>query len=209
VSYPTPKPIKTAPSAAQLEAVELIRAVKTVLAKFKAPAKAVKKALPKRKPKPAPLAVTVMFDSVSLDQFPPNPPAVAGYTSGFWPTYNELVAKFPKAKHLSIAVNASEDADCLDVETGDATPAQAPGWVSRQWVRKATRPVVYANLSTMPEVIARLKSYGIPRGRVRLWVADYNGKPAKVPEGFDGIQWTDKAYGRNLDQSLLLVSFWL
>src|ERR1035438_1080131 len=51
-----------------------------------------------------------MYDSVDLNEFPPNPEAVAGYVGGKWPTYAPLVKKFPKAHHLSIAVNAAEDA---------------------------------------------------------------------------------------------------
>lgn len=187
------------PTAHDLELVELI------LRPFRAVKRAVKKVLPKPKPPPPP--VTVMFDSVNLTQFPPNPPAVAGYTSGYWPTYKALVAQFPKAKHLSIAINASEDADCLDVETGDATPAEAPTWVRRQQKRGLKRPVVYANLSTMPQVVAALVAAGIRRVEVRLIVAHYT-YVAHIEPGYDGCQWTDKAFGHNLDQTQLLPSFW-
>ncbi len=178
-----------------LELVELI--VRPVVAAKRAVVRA-----------PAPVPVTAMFDSVDLAQFPPNPPAVAGYVGGYWPTYAALVRKFPKARHLSIAVNAGEDAECLDVETGDATPAQAPAWVRRQLSRGVKRPVVYANLSTMPAVVAALTGAGIARASVRLWVAQY-AQPAvaHIPAGCDACQWTDRAFGRNLDQSLLHPSF--
>jgi hypothetical protein len=162
------------------------------------------------KPKVPPQPTTVMFDSTNLDEIPPGAPAVAGYTSGFWPTFEEIPTRFPKAKHLSIAVNSSHDADCLDVETGDAVPSDAPGWVVRQRGRGVKRPVVYANLSTMPMVVAALQGAKIPRSTVRLWVAHYiYVKPALVPGGFDAIQWTDKAFGRVLDQSLLVPSFFV
>jgi hypothetical protein len=62
-----------------------------------------------------------MFDSVDVATVPNNPQAVAGYVGGHWPTYNSLVQKFPKSHHLSIAVNSGEDAECLDIENGDAT----------------------------------------------------------------------------------------
>jgi hypothetical protein len=148
-----------------------------------------------------------MFDSVDLSQIPPGAGAVAGYVGGKWPTYNEVVKRFPNAKHLSIAINATEDAECLDVETGDATPAEVPAWVHRQQSRGVKRPVLYANFSTMPQVLAALASAGIDRHLdVRLWVAEYT-YTAHIPLGYDACQWTDRSGGRNLDQSLCLGTF--
>jgi hypothetical protein len=60
----------------------------------------------------------------SASAIPKTAEAVAGYVGGHWPTYNQLVKDFPHAHKLSIAVFASEDADCLDIEKGDATPDQ-------------------------------------------------------------------------------------
>ena len=80
-------------------------------------------------PKPPPPTQMFMYDDVNLALIPANAPAVAGYVGGRWPTYGPMVAKFPHAKHLSIAISALENARCLDVEPGDATIAQAPGWV--------------------------------------------------------------------------------
>src|SRR5690349_14515711 len=48
-----------------------------------------------------------MFDSIVLGNIPAAAPAVAGYVNGFWPTYKSVVARWPKAKHLSIAVTSS------------------------------------------------------------------------------------------------------
>lgn len=149
-----------------------------------------------------------MFDSVTLSVIPTNAEAVAGYTSGSWPTYNEVVRRWPHAKHLSIAVNASHDADCLDIETGDATPAEAPGWVHRQKRLGKQRPCLYANASTMPAVKSAIAREGIKRGDVRLWVADWTFRP-HVPPGYDACQWTDKALGLNLDESLCNPGFFV
>jgi hypothetical protein len=147
-----------------------------------------------------------MYDSVTVSEIPANAEAVAGYTSGKWPTYNELVAKFPHAHHLSIAVNSGHDADCLDVETGDATPSEAPAWVRRQHARGKKLPVLYANLSTMPSVIAALTANGIHRSEYLLWVAHYDNI-ANIPSGFDAKQYWDKALGKNLDVSLCSDAF--
>ncbi len=157
--------------------------------------------------KPARKPQFAMFDSVDLSQVPQSAQAVAGYVGGKWPTYGEAVKRFPNAKHLSIAINATEDAECLDVETGDATPAEAPAWVHRQQSRGVRRPVLYANFSTMPQVVGALKGAGInPLLDVRLWVAHYTYVP-HIPLGYDACQWTDRAMGRNLDQSLCVGTF--
>ncbi len=174
--------------------------------------------------------VTVMFDSITLKEIPESAPAVAGYTGGNWPTYRELRGRFPKSKLLSIAIQSSEDADVLDIEPGNATPADAPGWVRRQLrVRREVaagkaernglynvdRPVLYASASQMAEVLRELDAADIPRELVLIWTAHYTFTPhicgpttcGELAEEADGTQWTDHAMGRNLDQSLLRPGF--
>lgn len=156
-----------------------------------------------------------LYDSIDVSQIPSGATAVAGYLGGRWPTYTALRQRFPHGHLLSIAVNASEDADVLDVEKGDATPAQAVGWIKRQLARKAYRPVIYVQASTMPGLLSALSASGISRSSVRLWSAHYEGPhicgPAScrypgVP-ACDGTQWTPNALGRDLDESLLLDDF--
>lgn len=152
-----------------------------------------------------------MYDSTDIAVIPSNPQAVAGYTAGYWPTYDPLVKKFPKAFHLSIAIKAADDADCLDIENGDATPDQAPEWVLRQRARGVHRPMLYASVSVMPAVIAALKKAGIPRTAVVLWTAHYTYSAhlctSKCWHEFqttaDLTQYSDKAMNRNLDASLV------
>jgi hypothetical protein len=151
--------------------------------------------------------VIVQYDSIEPDTIPADPPAVAGYVAGRWPDYSELVARFPRARHKSIAVAASEDADILDIENGDASPSDGPGWFTRQRARGLQLPGFYADASTMPEVVAALAGAGIERTEYVLWVAWYNGSDSIVP-GYEAHQWTDSALGRNLDQSSCLPSFW-
>lgn len=159
---------------------------------------------------------TAMFDSIEVDQIPTNAPAVAGYVGGNWPTYLELQTRFPKAEKLSIAISASEDAQCLDIEAGDATPGQAPGWVRRQLARGVKRPVLYTSASQMDLVVSVLRAAGIGRSQVRLWSAHYTFAPHLCgPHSCgevhsttaDATQWTDAALGRNLDQSLVAAGF--
>jgi hypothetical protein len=155
----------------------------------------------------------IMFDSIDLSQFPPNPEAVAGYVGGHWPTYPELVKKFPHAYHLSIAVNASQSARCLDVEPGDATPGQAPGWYANHADHSQGLPVLYGSASAVQQIVNAMAGAGYSRDRYFIWSAHYSFQehicsPSRCgyPQA-DATQWTDKAMGRNLDQSLCSDAF--
>lgn len=174
--------------------------------------KAVKK-VPARKPKaPKPFS---MYDSIEVSTIPNRPGAVAGYVGGRWPTFPELQRRFPRAKHLAIAINAGEDAECLDIENGDATPAEAPAWCRRQHERGIARPCVYASVSQMPAVLSALKAAGIGRSMVRVWTAHYTGRPHLCGQACwhelttvaDATQYTDRALSRNLDESYCSGSF--
>lgn len=156
-----------------------------------------------------------MYDSVDVAEIPADAPAVAGYVGGHWPTYPSLHGRFPHARRLSIAVNAAEDADCLDVEPGDATPGEVVAWVKRQRDRGVRRPVIYASRDTMPAIIAELDRTGAKRKSYRLWSAHYSVgahicSRATCGAGFtaDATQWTDHALGRNLDESVCGDTFW-
>jgi hypothetical protein len=152
-----------------------------------------------------------MYDSVDLSQVPANAPAVAAYTDGRFANVPEARARFPGAHILTIAVFAKDDADCLDIERGDATPDQAAGWVARQLARGVKRPCLYASASVMQVILESVSVAGVSRDTVRLWSAHYtmeshicgphSCKAMTLPA--DGTQWTDRALGKNLDQSLL------
>lgn len=156
-----------------------------------------------------------MYDSVSLTEIPGDAEAVAGYVNGNWPTFPKLASKWPNAKRLSIAVSAEADADCLDIEKGDATPAQAPNWVRRQKARGVQRPVVYCSVSQARALLGTLAASGIPRPSVRVWTAHYTDKPHRcsagcgfgMPTTADATQYTMRALGRNLDASLVSDTF--
>lgn len=156
-----------------------------------------------------------MFDDINLSLVPPDAEAVAGYVNGRWPTYPAVVKKWPKAHHLSIAVTSHADADCLDIEPGDATNVVAPAWVKRQQARGVKRPVVYTNLANAQTLVNVLVKAGIGRTQFRLWTAHYTGKAhfCSARCGFhltttaDATQWTDRALGRSLDQSVVNDAF--
>jgi len=158
----------------------------------------------------------VMFDSVDLSQIPADATALGCYVDGRFANSAEAADRFPHARILTIAVFADHDADALDIEQGDATPGQAVGWYARQRARGVARPCLYASAFVMDtEVVPAIRAAGIGRQAVRLWAAHYNGSahicgPGSCKElgiDADGTQWTDRAMGRNLDQSLLADDF--
>ena len=160
-----------------------------------------------------------MYDSIENGEFPKGAAAYAAYVDGHLgdqPNYAHVVAAFPGARHLSIALFPGHDADVLDVENGAAGTADVPGWHARQVRRGIARPVVYASAYTMDAgVLPVLSAAGIARASVRLWTAHYGaGEHICGPStckalrtAADGTQWTSSAMGRVLDQSLLLGNF--
>lgn len=157
-------------------------------------------------------------DSVYAQNLPEGAGAYAGYVDGRWPDFAAVKKRFPRAHLLSIAVFASDDAGCLDIENGDGTPAQAPPWVRRQERHGSERPVLYASAGRMNEVWQRLSDAGIARTSVRLWSAHYGagvhicgpGTCKLVDVDCDGTQWTDGQPGVNgtrVDESVLRDDF--
>ena len=160
-----------------------------------------------------------MFDTIENGQFPSGAAAYAGYIDGSigdQPNYAFIVAQFPGAQHLSVALFAEHDADALDVEAGAAQPDDIPAWYARQRARGIDRPCIYASASTMEAaVIPVIRSVPFLRSAVRLWTAHYGqgehicgpGSCGRLSFDADGTQWTSAANGLVLDQSLLLDDF--
>jgi hypothetical protein len=158
-----------------------------------------------------------MYDAIHVNVLPGGADAYAGYVQGKWPTFAALKRRFQGsgAHLLSIAVFASGNADCLDIENGDATNSQAPSWVKRQLAGGAARPCLYTSASNMDALVTVLNSARISRAEVRLWSAHYGqgkhicgpGTCGQTRHSCDGTQWTDSALGRSLDESALLSTF--
>lgn len=180
----------------------------------------------KHKPAPAPTPVVnpvpvqpvpEMYDDVNVSLIPVSAAAVAGYVDGRWPTYVSLVSKFPHTKYrVSIAVFSRDNANVLDVEPGDATIAESIAWVKRQHARGVKKPGVYTAVSWAQKTVDALSAAGLVYGTdYVLWTAHYTFKPhlcsGKCGFGFKHIahatQWTDKAGGRSLDESVASAEF--
>ena len=147
-----------------------------------------------------------MYDSVTIDQVPNAPHAFACYINGRFANEKEAKQRFPHARILTISVGGNVAADCYDVENGDYHPDQAAELFNTARNAGIWRPCFYADLSNMPAVQGALSSVVHDRSEVRLWVAYYNGQ-TDLPAEYDAHQFTDKALGRNLDESICRDTF--
>lgn len=142
-----------------------------------------------------------MFDSTDASNIPSNAQWVAGYVDGLYKWSDADWARFPSATKVRIAVfPTTNDGNVLDVENGDATPAQAPSWVK---MRRAAGidPVVYCNRYTWPKVHQAFVDQGVEQPD--YWIADWTGS-MHVPAGAVACQYG--AYGL-YDVSEVLASW--
>lgn len=142
-----------------------------------------------------------MGDAVAWMNIPRTADIIAVYRNGNWPAKPEDVnAYFPLTKyvHVWIDVNGScpESAQVLDVEKGDATPQQAPGWIqARRKVVHTSLPTVYCDRSNLIGVQAECAAAGLKSGRdYQLWIStldgseDFQGKPLRSIPGVVAVQ---------------------
>ena len=142
-----------------------------------------------------------MYDGITPSRLPASATIVAGYADGLYANLPTLRARYPHATVVSIAVTASySGAQVLDVETGDATPAQAPGWVKRRRAAGAD-PSVYCNSSTWPAVRAAFRAAGV--AEPHYWIAQYDGV-ATIPAGAIAKQYRNTA---GYDESIV-ADYW-
>jgi hypothetical protein len=115
-----------------------------------------------------------LFDSTSSDR-----PAgfEAGYDDGRYANWAQVVARYGAEAVLDITVNPADDeGNCLDIENGDARPADAPGWTARARARGVKVVWNYLSLDNWQPVLAAYHWQRLPLPD-RWWIADYTGRP--------------------------------
>lgn len=152
-----------------------------------------------------------MADAIDPAGLPTNMDAYAGYVDGQWPDYPAISGAHPGVPTLAITVRLANLADCLDIENGDARPADAPTFVQERSAAGVWRPALYGSRDVMPAILGALEAHQIDRAAFRLWSAHYGaGKhvcgPATcgLPFDVDGTQWIDHG---TWDESLLSDDF--
>lgn len=148
----------------------------------------------------------LMYDSVTATDIPRTASMVAGYVSGPYAWSASDWARFKGVPQVRIATQASHNVgNCLDVERGDATPEQAPGWVKKR--RAAGEdPTVYCNeLNGWPAVRRAFHDQKI--AEPHYWVARYDGV-AQIPSGAVAKQYRNATTsGGHYDLSIV-ADFW-
>lgn len=130
-----------------------------------------------------------MYDAISASNIPASATLIAGYGDGLYDDFATERARFPHARVVEIAVFAHDNLGVvLDVENGDATPAEAPGWV-RMRRAAGVDPTVYCDSSTWPEVQAAFVAAGMHQPH--YWIAQYDGNPT-IPPGAVAKQYADR-----------------
>lgn len=151
-----------------------------------------------------------MYDAVTARNIPTTAAMVAGYIDKIklepWSAADW--ARFPTAVKVKIVKKAgTNDGHVLDVEPGDATPAEAPGWVRMRRAAGAV-PTVYCNTSTWPSVRAAFRSAQV--AEPYYWLARYDGKP-DWDTGWSAAGVVAKQYAGNVPPGVDLSSvadFW-
>lgn len=146
-----------------------------------------------------------MYDSVTADSIPVSATMVAGYVDGRYANIPAMRTRFPHARIVEIAVfHTTDDGQVLDVETGDATPAQSVSWVQMRR-RAGADPSVYCNTSVLPSVITEFKNAGV--SQPHYWIAHWDNV-ATLPAGAVAKQYADsKMVGHEYDVSVV-VDYW-
>lgn len=112
-------------------------------------------------------------------------------------------ALFPGAVKVTIVKKASTNGGhVLDVEIGDAIPAEAPGWVTMRRAAGAD-PTVYVQLSRWAEARAAFAAAKV--AEPHWWIAHYDGDPT-IPAGAVAKQYRgDVAPGYDVSS---VVDYW-
>jgi hypothetical protein len=130
----------------------------------------------------------VMYDSVTPGSLPANQPA-AVYADGAYAASSSQMAGHHSV--LWIDTNGSDpNANVLDVEPGDATPAGSAQWVqahlSKQPHSVAIIYTMRSDWSAVQDAVGGLPSW--EQSHVRYWIADPTGVAHVVP-GSSATQW--------------------
>jgi peptidoglycan hydrolase-like protein with peptidoglycan-binding domain len=153
----------------------------------------------------------IMEDDVTASLFTPGCGAYAGYSraSSFANmTAVRAYAASQGAKSFCYTPTARDvtGADALDIEPGDAVPADAPGAYA-----KGIR-YFYGSASWISSIVSHLSAAGIPRSAYKIISAHYIGAHICGPGscGYpqaDATQFTSTYKGRSLDATLCPAGF--
>jgi hypothetical protein len=135
-----------------------------------------------------PAGPTVIYDSIHPSAIPAGK-AIAAYSNGAYQASPAQVAGHGKVLWIDIK-GSDTSADALDVEPGDATPADAAAWASAKLTKDPSSTVIiYTFKAAWGRVISDINA--LPawmHSHVKYWIADPTGSPHLLP-GAAATQW--------------------
>lgn len=152
----------------------------------------------------------IMYDGINslahgiAQQFP-HAEIVAGYVDGEYAWSADEWALFPNASKVEISVNAAnKTGDVLDVERGDATPAQAHDWIIARRAAGYDRPTIYCSYALVPQV--RLETRELALGvDYDIWVARWDNVQNPPPMPGPTATYAAKQYQTTTGYDLSVV----
>ena len=146
-----------------------------------------------------------MYDSIEAVDLPLGGDFYLGYINGKFANFVDVVKRFGPEKTMSCSVFASTPAQILDVENGDATPAQAPQWY---YISKSSfqRPTIYCNRDTKIYVVTAFQASGFLPDFIIATLDDVMPGPLfwSSPENI-GCQWSGRG---DYDETLINDPSW-
>lgn len=123
----------------------------------------------------------IFYDSINATRIPRDAAGVLGYDDGPISKWQDAWwGLFPHSVVGRITVFSQDNiGQILDVEQGDATPAESVDWVLRRRAA-GVDPTVYCNTSTWPEVRAAFRARKVQEPH--YWVAQYDNVQ-QIPMG--------------------------
>jgi peptidoglycan hydrolase-like protein with peptidoglycan-binding domain len=152
-----------------------------------------------------------VFDDVNVGLIPGDAEAAAGYVDGHFQTFPALVRRFGNRIPLVSITVFGNHARIVDIEPGNPlTDKQAADWTAAMIRDGVYRPGPYTSASNVDAVAAELSRAGVRRSQSVIWSAHYTGVPhicgpnscGACRTQCDATQYTNKARGQNLDETL-------
>jgi hypothetical protein len=129
------------------------------------------------------------------------PQLVAGYADGTYAWSQADWALFPNSVHVRIAVRWTAVGQVLDVENGDATPAEAVEWCRQTMASTPNNELtVYCNASTWPQVRSAFQNAGVTEPQ--YWIAEWDNNAVLI-SGAVAKQYINNPNGLNVDVSVV------
>ena len=146
------------------------------------------------------------YSSVTTSDIPASAPVVFAYADGEWSQVEEVKRRCPHAKIVTIHCLTRYGADMYDFEPGCLPVAEAHTILLDVIKGGQKSPIGYASLDNMLTIRSEFEKSGGNVNEVRWLPAHYTPTP-ELPEWAAGVQWSETALGRNLNEYLIRSDF--